>query len=840
MITSEINSDKKQTDFKNEFSKEIYEQTYRFGKENINNTLYRIANELASVETDKKSWTENFLDLLTDFKFVPGGRIISNAGVPLRGTSMINCFVDGFKGGDQDSMESIMDTLRRQAMILKSEGGYGFCADVMRPRGSFIRGIGNESPGSVKMLDMWDTQSAVITEGSGKKSDRKDGKVKIRKGAQMVTMSCWHPDIEEFITAKQTPGRLTKFNMSILASDELMKCVENNSPWNLEFPDYDTFPNEYKEEWNGNIAEWKEKGYTTIVYKTFEDANELWDVIMMSTYNRNEPGVLFIDTINKLNNLKYCEFINATNPCGEQVLPIGGVCLLGSINLTQFIDFKNQNWDYTKLKKYIPSIVRLMDNVNDKTYVPLDYQRENLVDKRRIGLGMMGYGSALMMLKLKYGSKEALKLTEELMSFIANNAYSASAMLAKEKGKFRLYEESEYLNSNFIKQALTKETIELIKEHGIRNSHLLSIQPTGNSSIFANNVSGGLEPLFMPEYIRTSIMPYSPEGLEIPKNIDWDNKSYVSMTNWEWIREGDEPLLATTFDNYRWKFDKNRGLLRETLVEDYAVSFLKEKDEWDAGADWAATTTTLNINEHIDTMAVIAKYIDSAISKTVNLPNEYSYEDFKDLYKKLHDTKTIKGGTTYRAGTMTSVLSGKDKEEKSENTLAKTEAPRRPKVLNCDIHHVTVQGDKWTVIIGLFGDNKDPYEVFAFKKKSISISASIKEGQLTKVKKGRYDLDLNGVVIENIKEHFTSDEEEALTRMISTALRHGANINFIYDQLQKSEGNIVSFSKAVSRTLKKYLSDDKTEDCPSCKADKALVLQEGCFVCKHCGYSKCS
>src|ERR1035437_8661009 len=292
----------------------------------------------------------------------------------------------------------------------------------------------------------------------------------------MVTMSCWHPDIEEYITAKQPPGRLTKFNMSVLITDEFMDAVKNNKPWNLEFPDYDTHPVEYKKNWDGNIKKWKSLGYNPVTQKTYSNANQLWDIIMTSTYTKNEPGVLFVDTMNKLNNLYYCEHISSTNPCGEQILPIGGVCLLGSINLTQFIDFDKKDWDYEKLKKLIPIAIRFMDNVNDKTNVPLPSQRESLRDKRRIGLGMLGYGSALMMLKLRYGSKEALDLTEKLMVFLANQAYQSSALLASEKGSFTLFDKDKYLDSEFVKQALTDETKEMIKKHGLRNSHLLSIQ----------------------------------------------------------------------------------------------------------------------------------------------------------------------------------------------------------------------------------------------------------------------------------------------------------------------------------------------------------------------------
>lgn len=833
-----MTKEKLNTKFIDDFSKEVYEQTYRYGNENINITQERIASFLSKDEKDKDYWTEKFLWALNDFKFVPGGRIISNAGTELKGTSMINCFVDGFIGKDQDSMEGILDALRRQALILKSEGGYGFCADVIRPRGSFISGIGNETPGAVRMLDMWDTQSSVITEGSGSKTKKEKAKIKIRKGAQMVTMSCWHPDVEEFVTSKQTSGRLTKFNMSVLVTDSFIDAVKNKQPWNLEFPNYEKHSTEYKNEWNGNIEEWKSKGYETIVYKTYEDANILYDIIMTSAYNRNEPGVLFLDTMNRLNNLKYCEYISATNPCGEQILPIGGVCLLGSLNLTQFI--KEGNWDYDKLYETIGIAIRMMDNVNDLTYVPLEVQRDNLKNKRRIGLGIMGYGSSLIMMKVKYGSEKALKLTEDIMKFIANSAYKCSALLAGEKGSFPLYDQEKYLNSEFIKNVIDKEVVDLIRKNGIRNSHLLSIQPTGNTACLANNVSGGLEPLFLVEYIRTSIMPYAPDGLSVPKNIDWSNKTYESESLWEFIKEGDDTLLSTHFNGYRWKFDKQRGLLRESVVKDYSVRYLESIGEWEQNADYIATTSNLGISEHVDTMRIMSKYIDSAMSKTINLPNDYSYDDFKSLYMETHDTGTIKGCTIYRAGTMASVLSSLDSSSSNGfDKLPKTDAPKRPKTLECDVHHLTVGGDKWIVIVGLFSE--DPYEVFAFKKKNINLSEKIKSGRLTKIKSGRYDLEFEHFTLEDIKGHFESDEQEALTRMISTSLRHGADINFIYQQLQKSEGTIVSFSKAIGRTLKKYLKDEmfEAQDCPDCGSKGGLIMQEGCFVCKDCVYSKC-
>lgn len=1190
---------KKHTIFCDEFSKEVFEHTYKFGDETIDDTHLRVAEELSRVETEREIWKEKFLYALRDFKFVPGGRITSNAGTGLRGTTYINCFVDGFSGEDQDSMEGIMDALKRQALILKSEGGYGFCVDPLRPKGTFIHGIGNETPGSVRMLDMWDTQSAVITAGSGKKSDKKEAKQKIRKGAQMVTMSCWHPDIEEFITAKQTPGRLTKFNMSVLVTDDFMKAVENDEDWNLIFPDYENCKEEYRKFWvNGDINSWKQKKLPIKIHKTIK-ARYLWELIMNSTYNRNEPGVLFIDTINRLNNLNYCEHINATNPCvagdtkvavadgrnavpiktlaeegkdipvyaidndgktvikmmrnpritgynedvytvvlddgsklkctknhkwrlkdgsyketkdlkendslalyskwgskkriskkinelntnekhrqkhvdgirktrsekskewnekmiftrlkkrkekleslvndfqnqtdlkcffdghdirvvkhceicgkeftplfsmreqaccshecsqkiitqkaakinheravithsvlreksynllskftnennripsrsqftlilknkikdvckrhgiefktpkkwsnkhyiivgeelidngmvynhkvveiqyhgkedvyngtvddvhnfnivfteektnsgrhkllmlnnlqcGEQILPVGGVCLLGSLNLTQFVNKQRNNWDYAKLAEIIPIAIRMMDNVNDITYVPLESQREQLKNKRRIGLGVLGYGSALMMMKTRYGSDDALKLTDELMAFIANTAYSSSADIANEKGVFPSYQQ-EYLDSEFLKR-LAPETIEKIKEYGIRNSHLLSIQPTGNSSVFANNVSGGLEPLFMPEYVRTTIFPYPPEGLHVPQNVDFANKTFsleptkmgpVDTTIWQWTKEGDENVLYRNFNGYVWKFDQNRGLLRETVVKDYAVRDLEKSKSWNKDAEWAATAMNLNIDDHVRTMEVFSKYIDSAMSKTVNIASDYPFEDFKNLYDKVYKTGTIKGVTTYREGTMATVLASTSAVKEEIPGITKTKAPKRPKELPCDINTLMVNGQYWMVIVGLIGH--DPYEIFAFPKTGIQIHHKFKKGKLIKVKKGIYNLNINDgdIILENITTLFGSNEQEALTRMVSTALRHGADIGFIVEQLQKSEGTIVSFAKSVARTLKTYISEDSVAnnrilDCEVCGGKGTLRMQEGCYVCTSCSASKCS
>ena len=827
--------------FTNDFSEETWYQKYKLATDNsIEDTWERVAKDLASIEADTVKWTKEFFSILKDFKFVPGGRITSNAGSGLEGTTYINCFVDGFTASDQDSIEGIYTALMRQAKILKSEGGYGFCVDTLRPCGSHIGGIANQSPGAVKFLELWDKSSEIITSGSGKKN-RKDEKNFIRKGAQMVTLSCWHPDVVEYIEAKKTPGRLSKFNMSVLCTDAFMSAVENDEPWKLVFPNYEKYNKEYKETWDGNLLAWKKligKKDATVTYHTFDSARELWDLVMDNTYNRNEPGVLFVDNMNTMNNLYYCEHISATNPCGEQVLPIGGVCLLGSLNLVHFIDIETKEWKYDELREVIHKAVRFMDNVNDKTYVPLEIQKENLLSKRRIGLGVMGYGSALLMARVKYGGKKALEMTEDLMEFIANESYVASAMLAKEKGTFPLYDQEKYLKSQFVRQ-LNQETKKTIEQCGMRNSHVTSIQPTGNSSVFANLVSGGLEPLFMHGYVRTSIQPHAPEGMTAPTNIDWAKKTFDSETEWQWVKEGDEELLATEFEGKVWKFDRTRGLLKEEWIEDYGVRRLKEEDKWNPEAPSATCTMDLNVDAHVNTMAIFAQWVDSAISKTINLPNDYPYEDFKTVYKKAWENG-IKGFTTYRAGTMTAVLSKESSLKEGEEHIVKTDAPERPLELPCDVHHIKVKGASYFVLVGLLHD--DPYEVFAGKNGFID--KKVKTGIVIRKKrpKGMYKALLEDDSEISPINATCSEEEDALTRMTSTSLRHGADIHHVVQQLEKVKGDMTSFAKSMARALKKYIPDGKKEqgECPECNAQDALIRQEGCITCTQCGYSKCT
>ncbi len=847
--------------FETEISEEVYGQNYQYGTDDrVPDTWYRNARAMAQVEDDTDMWTQRFYQLLSGkglgtgpFPFTPGGRIFANAGTGLGKATLINCFVSGFQGHDQDSMDEIQAELTRQAKILASEGGYGFCAHIMRPRGARIGGVGSMTPGAVQMLDVWNKQAATIVAGSGMKSDRDDVKDKIRKGAQMVTMGIWHPDIIEFIEAKQEPGRLHKFNMSVLITDEFMEAVKNDDTWALRFPDYENEKEFYKQHWDGNLKAYQEKGGTVKTWKdpatgepAVYEAREIWNRIMDSTYNRNEPGVIFVDTINKENNLGYVEHINATNPCGEQVLPVGGVCLLGNLNVTQLVDREAGTINYDLVDDLVPLAVRFLDNVNDLSYVPLEEQQRNLQEKRRIGLGHYGDGSALMMMKTRYGSEEGARVMREFQEHLANQAYQASARLAEEKGAFPLFDKDEYLSSPFV-QRLSDKTKEMIGDLGLRNSHLLSIQPTGNTSTLGNAPSSGIEPVFMHSYIRTSEQPALPDGInrpsmspnayEVGQDIDADG------TAWTAEEQGDETVLRCQEEGHtHWQIHPTRDICKDQEVKDYAVRHMETDGTWDPDADWAVTTRDLDVDDHLTQMKALAPFVDSSMSKTVNVPNDYPFEDFKELYKKAHDTGVIKGVTTYRAGTMSAVLSGDDDGD-DDRTVPRTEAPDRPETLPCAIHRVRYQGDHWTILVGFLEDH--PYEVFAFKSEGEAPlfegdSERVDEGYIRKNESRHYSLlGPNGtVVIGDITSHMPSDDVRVETRLVSTALRHGSKIDFLVEQLEKAEGSIASFGQSMAKALRAHATDHEVT-CDKCGSANVRHV-EGCMECADCGHSRCS
>lgn len=839
--------------FKNDFSEEIWTQTYKdYDDNDVSDNWRRVAKDLSKIEEDSKKWEDEFYNILEDFKFVPGGRILSNAGTQWK-SSYINCFVKPRSTKhDIDSMDGIFSVLRDQAQTLKSEGGWGCNFSFIRPRGAFIHGIGVESPGPVKFMEIFDKSSEVITSGSGKKSSNKKAKGKIRKGAMMGVLDCWHPSIEEFITAKQTDGCLSKFNISVGCYDDFMGKVvagenyldqgleipEDIDAWDLIFPD--TTHEKYADEWFGDIYNWKERGYPTIVYKTVK-VSYLWDLIMQSTYKRNDPGVLFLDVANRTHCWNYgprkISRILETNPCGEQTLPDAGCCNLGSLNLTQFVDMDNETFNYKAIEKIVKVAVRMLDNVNSISYSPLPEYKASMEKLRRIGLGGMGWGSALFMLKKRFGSDEAAILQEELMKCVTYSAIEESIELAIEKGAFEYCDFEKHAECEYFKQInLPQHLVDKIKKHGMRNSALFSFQPTGNTGILANNVSGGGEPIFMPEYVRTSICPNVPETIKDVCPKFWEGE-FVETSMFKLTKEGtDEILVGISPDGIKYKIDKNRGLTKETLCEDYAVTILKERGEWDSSAEWAATTTELTADEHVKDMCGFAKYIDAAISKTINLPKDYPYEDFKNIYLNCYKTGYIKGFTTYRDGTMASVL--KSSEDKEFIELNTSSAPKRPKTLPAEVHCITAKGEKYIVAVGML--NGQPYEIFGGHANGFNIKKSA-DGEITKVKRGQYSLMIGDLEISDFSKHFTP-QEQTIFRMGSTMMRHGVPTEFIVEQMQKSSDDIFSLPSAIARVLKKYIKDGQTVaglSCPSC-GEESMIYAEGCKTCKSCGYSACS
>lgn len=863
------------TVFEDTFSEEVWASTYKDHNDaSVDHTMRRVAAAVASMESTqelRETWANNFYDLLSGFKATAGGRIYANAGTEWGGTTLMNCYVGPRGSYDIDSLDGILGALRNQAQTLKSEGGWGENFSYIRPRGAFIHGIGVETPGAVRYMEAFDKTSEIITAGSGKKSANKKAKGKIRKGAMMGVLDVWHPDIVEFITAKQQPGRLTKFNISVNCTDEFMDKVaaiaeidkalayqaDQGLPdnvlvdqltfertivdqWVLRFPE--TTFEKYKAEWDGDIKKWQSKGYPVKEYQQVS-ASWLWNLIMESTYNRAEPGVLFLDRANHFGPLNYLETIFATNPCGEQTLSPGNVCNLGSLNVVHFLNKDRTGFDTTKVQQYVQYLVRFLDNVSDLSKAPLPEYEFSMKNKRRIGVGILGWGSALYMLKVRFGSGRAAELREELMSTIARTAYSYSVDLAEEKGMFPLCQPEKHAAGVFVQNlGLEQSVIDKMKRVGIRNSSLLSIQPTGNTSIFANVVSGGLEPVFMHEYIRTVIVNVMPDHIAnvTPK---WYEGEWYETDMFKLAKEGDEEILRGIDPNgVVYKIDKNRGLTKEVLCEDYGVRFMKRVGEWNANADWAATTTNLSVQDHVSDLKGFARWVDSAMSKTVNVPNDYPFASFSDIYLDSYKSTYVKGVTTYRSGTMTTVLAAKDE----KNATAADEEiilddVHLPSSSEATMKILKAEGRKWYLTV-VWNDSKTrPVALFVHTnshEKSVTTSDAVDQLISLARSKGVPDRHIDDTVTKT----GSDSNHTKIARMISLNLRHGVLIKNIVAALERVEDvHVGSFLFQIKKFLASFIKDgEKVEGqkCESCGSSE-IIYQEGCSVCKNCGSSKC-
>jgi ribonucleoside-diphosphate reductase alpha chain len=566
--------------FRSPIAEQMWDMKYRYKEYDgtpldltVQDTWTRIAKHLAEPEDDTAHWEERFYEALESFKFIPAGRINAGAGTGGRKVTLFNCFVMGTL---EDSLPGIYDGLKDAVLTMQQGGGIGYDFSTLRPKGAEVKGVASDSSGPLTFMDVWDSSCRTIMSAG------------VRRGAMMATMRCDHPDIEDFISAKRDPARLRMFNMSVLVTDKFMAAVKNNEKFDLEF--------------NGKV------------YKTI-NAKSLWDKIMSATYNYAEPGVIFIDRINKMNNLNYCEIIAATNPCGEQPLPPYGACLLGSINLVALLDDFDYSINERSLQSTVAVAVRMLDNVVDVSKFPLPQQEEEAKNKRRIGLGVTGLADALALAGIVYGSDEAVAWTDKIMKMIAVAAYQASIDLAKEKGAFPLFDAEKYLATENMK-GMPRHIRSQIKEHGIRNALLTSIAPTGTISLYAGNVSSGIEPIFALSYERKVMQK---DGSKITE-----------------------------------------------VVEDYGVTKFKRDNVGVKLPASFVTAQTLTPSAHVRMQAAAQRWVDSSISKTINCPEDIDFDSFKQVYMDAYDTG-CKGCTTYRPNDVTgSVLTATEEGQVEE------------------------------------------------------------------------------------------------------------------------------------------------------------------------------
>ena len=751
------------TRFAAPIAEQIWDMKYRFKQADgtpIDNTVedswHRIAGALASVESSPEAWEPKFFDALSDFKFLPAGRITAGAGTE-RSVTLFNCFV---MGTIPDSMGGIFDMLKEAALTMQQGGGIGYDFTTIRPKGAKVKGVAADASGPLSFMDVWDAMCRTIMSAGS------------RRGAMMATMRCDHPDILDFITAKRDPARLRMFNVSVLVTDAFMDAVKSDGSWDLVF--------------EGEV------------FQTMK-AMDLWDQIMSSTFEFAEPGVIFIDRINKANNLSYCETIAATNPCGEQPLPPYGACLLGSINMARLVSkpfAKGANLDEAGMADLVATAVRMMDNVVDASRFPLEAQRREAEAKRRIGLGVTGLADALLMVGLRYGSEEAAAQTETWMHQIARAAYLASVELAKEKGAFPLFDAEGYLASGAMQQ-MDADVRDAIAEHGIRNALLTSIAPTGTISLYAGNVSSGIEPVFAYAYTR--------------------------------------------------KVLQKDGSKTEEEVIDYAVQMWRDKMGDAELPNYFVNAQTLAPLEHVRMQAAAQKWVDSSISKTINCPEDISFEAFKDVYMAAWD-QGCKGCTTYRPNAVTgSVLSVSSESEKTPeidigaDVVYISEPLSRPEALEGQTYKVKWPDSEHAIYITvndlLLNGHRRPFEVFINSKNM---------------------------------EHFAWTV--ALTRMISAVFRRGGDVSFVVEELKAVfdprggawvDGKYIpSILAAIGGVIEHHmistgfiagkgmglkvdpqaevvnLTQSRSASCSSC-GQFDLRMVEGCMTCGSCGYSKC-
>jgi ribonucleoside-diphosphate reductase alpha chain len=845
--------------FKTQLAYDNWKSKYRYGKEEPIDTWKRVAKFLASVEKDQDYWTDKFLNTIVNFdsnrnpiglKCTPGGRITANAGTSFKTATLVNCYVNGpvtnakisytrtnytkevsypveiVTSESPDNLNNIFLTILEQAKTLASEGGYGINFSFIRPRGALINGVGIRHPGVVSYMQIWDAASECIVKGdtdgykdkiknylSKENTDtlKKIVKQMARKGAMMGVLDISHPDIEEFVKAKQSSGKLTKFNISVAVDDKFMIAVETDDFYDLSF--------------GGKV------------FKKIK-ARELYNLIMESTYNRAEPGIIFVDNAHKNNPVSYLGKCNASNPCGEVMglADITSVCLLGSVNLTQYVK-KDRTFDFDLYKEDVKIFTRMLDNVNDLTSNPLSSYQWAVKNLRQIGMGLNGLGSALIMMGLKYASLEAKDFIKKVCSLKEDLTWQTSAELAVEKGVVSVYNKKKFLNTEYFKSSrITQKTKDLIEKNGVRNCKTTTYPPNGNASILSDNVSNGIEPIFNLEYERIVITSEWPEGM---------NKDNVQQL----LKHNKKKDYEYWKDEYKGKLyyyePHNRGLCTVSIIRDYGYQWILDNFPAEKAAEYLSTTTNLSVQDHIDVQEIVQYYCNQSVSKTVNLPNDYSFEDFKNLYIDGWK-KGLNGLTTYREGSMESVISSIKKAEKSREIM-KTDIKLPDVFVNGPTTIIKREGKKFYIHFSYLPEDaqmKFPVCLWIYTNASSKGALKLCNKAAKELANLARGLGIEKSIVEAATEKAEDDEpHNKLGRMISLNLRHNVPIEKIYETLCHINGdNISSLLTAIRKFIASGMPDGtiiKGYKCPDCKGEN-VILESGCKKCRDCGFSGCS
>jgi len=779
--------------------------------EKVPNKMWRrVAKGIARVEKPKnrKKWENKFYKVMEDFKFLPGGRILAGAGTGFDVT-YYNCFVIP---NPPDSRDGIMKNLTTMIEIMAHGGGAGINLSSLRPRGARVKKVNGFSSGPINWAELYSLATKDIIQQGGS-----------RRGALMLMLWDWHPDIEEFITVKQDLSKINGANLSVCVSDSFMEAVKKDADWNLVYPDLDD--PKYDSKWDGNLEEWKKIGGKIKILKVIK-ARYLWNLICTAAWKSAEPGLHFLERSNKRSNTWYFEKLIATNPCGEQPLSGWGVCNLGAMNLAAYV--KNKKFDYKSFSKDIKIAVRFLDNVIDDTMYFYKENEKVAKDIRRQGLGILGLADALIKMEVKYGGEESLKIIDKIFKTLRDNAYIASSDIAVEKGSFPRFNKQKYLEGWHIKK-LPEEIKKKIVKQGMRNAVLLTVAPTGSTSLLSG-VSSGIEPVYEFEFIRHD-------------------------------RLGEHTMYHPLFEEWKKTHPNQKK-------PDYFVS-----------------ANDLSPEEHVKVQAIAQGYIDASISKTVNAPNEHAIEDVKKLYTLAYESG-LKGITYMRDGSREGVLERIDKPAAAKTVMEnkiiqpKPVVPRPMSLSGVTYKMETPVGHTYITIN--HNENQEPFEVFMTIGKTgsdvaamadalgrmISLNLRLTDGlsprerikqvvaqligiggarsvgfgkdrvrslpdAIAKVLSMHYGFALNGKV---------EDKPLANSNTNGNGLMNGhANGSVKQDLIVEPEPEVVKIQQLaidVKETAGLDTSTSLYDLCPECGGG-SLAYEEGCKKCYACGYSEC-